>query len=465
MFQTHLKEAAMCKRLIVLLGMLGLLMSVGLSTTSAQDEALKFKGGFYERLRHEFWKNNRDMETKYYDGGDRNFWRVKTSLWGQADYEDSLSFYAKLTNEFKGYNLLGSSNKKIYSSNHQHWDPDEVIFDNLYVDIKKPAGMPVNFRLGRQDLIGQYGENFIICDGTPGDGSRTFYFNALKASWEIDDANILDILYINNPRDDIWLPVMNEDKTPVALNTTAEEGYVLYLKNKAIKNLALEPYYIFKREDHDYGSGLQGEKGRINTVGIFSKYNMAPWTLRVQAADQFGTYGLKDRSAQGGYIFGDYDMKDMMWKPKATIGVVYLSGDDKGTGDNEGWNPLFTRFPLYSELYAQAFQYESGNSYWTNLTMYRAGVTVIPAKQTTFNLTYSFLRANNLIAPNATYDLSGTGKNRGHLLIAKLDYAFNKNITSYLLGEYFVPTRGNHSFYTKDADPAIFVRTQLELKF
>ncbi len=455
----------MQKRLILLFVLLGVFLAAAVSTACAQDDSIKIKTGFYERVRHEFWKNNRDMENNYYDGGDRNFYRFKTSVWGQMDYEQAFSVYGKLTNEIKGYTLLGSGNRKLYYNNHQHWDPDEVIFDNLYVDIKKPGDMPVNFRIGRQDLIGQYGENFLICDGTPGDGSRTFYFNALKASWTMDDTNTLDMIYINNPRDDIWLPVMNEDKTPVALTTTAEQGFVVYLKNKKFKDLALEPYFIYKWEDADYGSGLQAQKGKIQTIGVFSKYNMAPWTFRAQAAEQYGTYGLNDRQAFGGYAFADYDMKEKTWKPKVSGGIVYLSGDDKGTTDNEGWNPLFTRFPLYSEMYAQAFQYESGNSYWTNLQMYRIGVTVLPAKQTTFNLTYSFLRANRLIAPNATYDLSGVGKNRGHLLISKLDYVFNKNVTAYLLGEYFVPTRGSTNFYTKDADPAIFVRTQLELKF
>jgi hypothetical protein len=455
----------MYKRLLFLLGMLGLLLPCGLRTACAQDDAVKFTGGFYERLRHEFWKNNQDMESTYYGGGDRNFFRVKTSVWGQMDYEKSLSVFGKLTNEIKSYNLLGSGNRKVYYNDHRHWDPDEVIFDNLYADIKKPGDLPLNFRIGRQDLIGQYGENFLICDGTPGDGSRTFYFNALKSSWTIDDVNTFDFIYTNNPRDDKWMPVINEDKNPVALNVTDEEGYIFYLKNKSIKDLALEPYYIFKREDHDYGSGYQAQKGRINTLGIFSKYTTAPWTFHGQAADQFGKYGLQDRHAQGGYLFADYDLKDVVMKPQLNAGYVYLSGNKQGSTKNEAWDPLWCRFPIYSELYAQAFQYESGNSYWTNLSMYRVGVTVVPCKASKFNLNYSFLRANELAAASATGDLSGAGKNRGHLLIAKFDYTFNKNICAYVLGEYFVPCRGSNSFYTKAADPAIFTRTQLEFKF
>jgi hypothetical protein len=464
MFQTHLKEAAMRRLCALMLFMLGLLMIAGSSTVFAQDDAIKFKGGFYERLRHEFWKNNTDMENTYYSTGDRNYFRFKTSLWGQADFQN-LGLYAKLTNEIKSYNLFGTSGRKVYYNDHRHWDPDEAIFDNLYLDIKKPGDLPVSFRIGRQDLIGQYGENFLVCDGTPGDGSRTFYFNALKSSWDVDDKNTFDFVYLNNPRDDRWLPVINEDKNPVNLNVTDEEGYIFYLKNKSIKNLALEPYYIFKREDHDYGSGYQSQKGRINTLGFFSKYQTAPWTFHVQAADQFGKYGLDDRDAQGGYAFVDYDLKDVAMKPQISGGYVYLSGNKQGTSKDEAWDPLWCRFPIYSELYAQEFTYESGNSYWTNLSMYRIGVTVAPFKQAKFNLNYSFLRANELAAASATYNMSGTGKSRGHLVISKLDYTFNKNISSYLLGEYFIPDRGNHGFYTKNADPAIFVRTQLELKF
>ena len=97
--------------------------------------------------------------------------------------------------------------------------------------------------------------------------------------------------------------------------------------------------------------------------------------------------------------------------------------------------------------------------------MYCIGVTVKPCVKSKLNLNYSILRANELSAANATYDLSGSGKNRGQLIISKFDYTFNSKVSAYLLGEYFIPNRGNHGFYTKNADPAIFVRTQLELKF
>jgi hypothetical protein len=95
------------------------------------------------------------------------------------------------------------------------------------------------------------------------------------------------------------------------------------------------------------------------------------------------------------------------------------------------------------------------------MAMYRAqaALTLCPAAKLT--LIYSILRANELVPASATYDFSGTGKNRGQLYQAKLDFTITKNVCGYILGEYFNPS----NFYTSDADGAIFVRTQLEFKF
>jgi len=49
--------------------------------------------------------------------------------------------------------------------------------------------LPIDFKIGRQDFLGQYGEGFLILDGTPGDGSRSFYFNAIKLTWKINSNN------------------------------------------------------------------------------------------------------------------------------------------------------------------------------------------------------------------------------------------------------------------------------------
>ena len=51
-----------------------------------------------------------------------------------------------------------------------------------------------------------YGEGFLLSDGTPQDGSRTFYFNAARAKWKVDERNTVDFTYITNQFQDRYLP-------------------------------------------------------------------------------------------------------------------------------------------------------------------------------------------------------------------------------------------------------------------
>lgn len=335
--------------------------------------------------------------------------------------------------------------------------------------------MPVDLRLGRQDFLGMYGEGFLIMDGTPQDGSRTYYFNAAKASWHMDDKRDLDFIYINDPRDEEALPVINRlmvpnaatprlDKAPQLLNTTDEQAGVLYFKDRSIKDLSLEAYYIFKKEAEEGGGTItaptyQFKKGEINTVGAFTKYKFSPYTLRTQGAFQFGDYGTNDRYAFGGYGFLDKDFKDASFSPKLSAGIIYLSGDKKSTDRNEGWDPLFSRWPWMSEFYVNTMAGETGIAgYWTNLQIYRLEYVLNTSKKTKLTLDYNYLRANAQVAASTIF--SGTGKERGHLPQIRFDYKISDNITTYFLGEYFKP--GN--FY-EDNDPGMFLRTEVQIKF
>ncbi len=440
--------------------------------TAPASAETKFSWGPYWRLRYEYWKNWKDMDNGQKDN--RNYFRLKTSLWGKADFNADTSLFAKLTNEFKAYDYFGGTASlipdKTASKKGYHFDINEVIFDNLYLDENHFLGLPVDLRLGRQDFAGMYGEGFLIMEGTPQDGPRTLYFNAAKASWRANEKNTIDIIYINNPRDEEFLPVINRsrlrnaanpslDRQPQLLNTTDEQAGIVYWKNKGIKDLALEAYYIFKNEAEDGGGGYQSRKGKINTLGSFAKYSSDTWTVYGQIADQFGNYGSNARRGIGGYFFTEKAFKDIPRSPKVGIGFVYLSGDNQKTEKNEGWDPLFSRWEWMSPMYAMSMSAETGIlGYWTNMRIFRVNLSLKPTEKINLYLWYNFLQANELVAP--TVILSGTGKNRGHLPQAKAEYVFNKNVTLCFLLEYLIPG----DFY-KDRDPAVFLRTELQLKF
>ena len=430
---------------------------------------IKFQWGPYWRVRHEYWKNWKDMDSSQKDN--RNFFRIKTSLWGKMDYDDDYSLYMKLTNEMKPYTYFGgASTDKSASKKGYRFDINEVVFDNLYADAKDVFNLPVDFRMGRQDLSNMYGENFLISDGTPGDGSRTYYFNAVKSSWKVNEENTVDFIYINDPRDEEFLPVINRtmmvraaspnsDKVPQSLNTTDEQGYVLYWKNKSVQDLALEGYYIFKKEAEEGGTGYQSQGCDLNTLGSYVKYNFSPFVLRGQLAGQFGDYGNNDREGVGGYVFLDRAFKENAWTPAASIGYIYLSGDNQKTSTNEGWDPLFSRAPWISELYNLSMSAETGiTAYWTNLSALRTEFSLKPSSKIKLTFWYNFLRANNQVAASSVF--SGRGKTRGHLFQGKAEYVFNKTVSTYFLAEFLDP--GN--FY-KVRDDAVFLRSEIQIKF
>ncbi len=160
-------------------------------------------------------------------------------------------------------------------------------------------------------------------------------------------------------------------------------------------------------------------------------------------------------------MFLDRSFKDAMWSPSASIGFIYLSGDDKSTNDLEAWDPLFSRWPWMSELYVLAYARETstGPGYWTNLQMWRLGLTFKPTKKSKFRVWYNYLRANET---GPTSSIFSGEKNRGSLYQARLDYKFTKNIAGYILAEYFVP--GDFYLPTNRSE-AVFLRTELSFKF
>lgn len=448
-------------------------VSVLLSCEAFAETTFKYGGS--ERMRHEYWGNWKDMDNCQLDT--RNFFRFKTSLWGQMDVDKDFTLYAKLTNEFKSYAYFGGTSTAVPDKTNDkrgyRFDINEVVFDNLYADVKGFMDMPVDLRLGRQDFLGTYGEGFLIMDGTPQDGSRTFYFNAAKASWHIDDKRDLDFIYINNPRNEEFLPVINRlmvpsaaypnlDKAPQLLNTTDEEAGVLYFKDKSVKDKYLELYYIYKTEAAEGGTGYQSKSGEINTLGAFTKCNMAPFTIRKQAAVQFGEYGSENRFAYGGYGFLDREFKDARFSPKLSAGAIYLSGDKQSSARNEGWDPLFSRWPWMSEFYVNTMAGETTiPGYWTNLQIYRLEYSLNTSKKTKLSLNYNYLRANAQVAASSVGTIfSGNSKDRGHLPQVRFDYKISDNVTTYFLGEYFKPG----DFYV-DNDPGIFLRTEVQIKF
>lgn len=473
------------------LWMLLTLLLVSLLFVSSVYAEVKFDYGASLRLRQEIWDDVINLDTPTtitpakIAARDRNFFRLRTQVWGKADFTKDLGAYLRLTNEAKYYigPFRPNEGRTDASANRDRLDEDELIIDNFYFDAKNVFGLPVDVRIGRQDFLGpdSYGEGFLLLDGTPNDGSRSFYFNAARLRWKITPKNSIDFVYISNPMTDIYMPSLHPASTGSTsfvdnkklLNASDEQGFMVYSRNKVGDNLTVEPYYIYKSEEGfaPGGSNPVLPSLHLNTVGARIVYAIPnSWKFGGEFAHQFGEYsGGRDRRGNGGYIFVGRAYPNVKWKPEFDLRYVYLSGDDPDTTKHEGWNPLFSKAPYWNELIIYTLINETRATsgaipgYWTNMHIYKASTKLNFNENTNLTLAYQYLRADeetNITGGAVGSMFSNDDKDRGHLPTAFLNHKFSKKVDGFLQFEYFVPG----DFYGSSADNAIFFRWQLQVK-
>ncbi|MCL2484632.1 MAG: alginate export family protein [Endomicrobia bacterium] len=422
-----------------------LLMIIAVAYAAAETK-LTYDG--LARGRYEYHSNL--IDAGYTGKDEKSFFRFKFLAGITADFDEWVSACFRMGTESRSfiYNAGGSTEYNV----------NEFFIDNLYVKI--PYFMDVlELKAGRMDLpISEYGEGFLIADGTPLDGSRTWYFNAIKAKFLLGEnkTSTVEFIGIYNPRVDDVLPVINQNTPPTPLNDSLETGFVVYGRTGDKDKLYFEPYYMYKHEDAAQGGRLEED---VHTFGSYMKYTLNDVAvLRCQGAMQINNYGREINTAFGGYVFTDFSLG--MLNP-LSIGYAYLSGNDPDTLGAEGWNPLFSRYPWMSEAVGYLYRYESGLLYWTNLQICKADLNISLSKELKILLSGALLYANETVDnASAIYPMFGEGKNRGTLAGAKVSYVFSKYVSSYILCEYFKPG----DFYFSKAKDLVFARIELAAK-
>ena len=141
--------------------------------------------------------------------------------------------------------------------------------------------------------------------------------------------------------------------------------------------------------------------------------------------------------------------------PKLTLlfNYTYLSGDDPTTPDNEAWNPIFSRWPKWSELYLYTVAQEGvGPGYWTNLNMVSPGLMYRFSDKLTADFTYRMMRS----AEKRSLGASLSGSDRGHLTVTRFLYRVNKHWSGHVWAE--VMRTGD--FYKSGSSTSYFIRTE-----
>lgn len=445
---------------------------------SVADAQVTYKFGASERIRQEIWDNLIDLKTLPVTPADFNFFRFKTSLWGSAEFNKDTNLYLKLTSEIYYY-PIGPREYPRTDGGTTVLDENEGVIDNVYIKANNAFGLPIDLKIGRQDFWGasedMYGEGFLFSDGTPQDGSRTFYFNAAKLRWRINDKNAIDFVYITNQFQDKYLPTWRTSNansltyynSKKILDASDSKAFLVYDRSKLSDAVTVEPYYVFKREE-ETPIVYSIPDLDLHTVGARAVYTAAPWTFGGEFAYQFGEYDTgRDREGYGGYVFGKRKFANWKLKPEFELRFVYLSGDDPSTKENENFDPLYSRQPYWNELLGYVMINEFIRDaarvafYWSNAQLYMAKVKMELSDKTTLSLSYQYWRANEWAQPiNSLKPMFDHGYERGHLPTLFLTHKFNKNIDAFFQYEYFIP--GN--FYADKAACGQFMRWNVQFK-
>ncbi len=398
----------------------------------------KYKISFSERLRYVSWDQAVNLSE---DASAVTFTRHRTSLMLQWFPNQDLEFAVKLTNEFRNY----------LNPKGRDFNMHEVIFDQLYIQWKNIGNLPLTLKVGRQNII--LGEGFVVMDGHPMDGSRAIAFNAVRADLQLSKGHSLTAFMSYQPVTDNMLPVLNEKDQ--MLIEQPEFGLGLYYVGKFGKT-RLDAYVI--RKDVDATDDHPWEEG-INTIGSRVLWPFAPqWSAAAEGAYQFGTFGDVDRAAFGGYFHLDYTLPGK--KPflkTLTLGGIYLSGDDPETPEWEGWDPVFSRWPKWSESFIYALVPEYGVAYWSNFnSIYLSGLFEL-MESVKLKLTWHHLGSQHAGMSGFT---GGGGKTRGNLYIGRLDFRVNKYTTGHFVWEHLKPG----GYYYDGKSSANWLRFELLFK-
>ncbi|MCY2955025.1 MAG: alginate export family protein [Planctomycetota bacterium] len=437
-----------------------------------------FKWGADERLRQEYVHNPFFYDTNP-PGNEWNFNRIRTRVWGTVSPCDQFEANIRLTNEIR-YWWTPASKPDAASDNDGPWDWSDIVFDNLNIKFKNLFDTKSALTIGRQDII--LGDGWLVLEGTPLDGSRTIYFDAARFNIDLPSAkSTVDLIFIQQYSDpDAWLPAMNSRSYPLT-NEQDQTGAILYVTNKSLENTQIDGYFIYKHSSeeraeliHDGTSGgPTSDQGDVYTVGTRVVHNFNKnWVARAEGAYQFGSrnnpsmFGAQDNdlSAWGMTSRVTYKMNDD-WNNQFWAGLEMLSGDDPNSGTNTQFDPLWGRWPQFSELYVYPYASETRIAETTNLIRPNVGWSANPDKKIDLIATYQPMWAFE----NTRHDQGSAGFGsddfRGHLVTAMFKYKFNKHMAGHLLGEYFFTGDFYEAGGSRNEDDIAYVRGELVFSF
>ena len=394
---------------------------------------------FVERFRFEAWDNAINLDDTAADGF--AYTRNRTTLGLRWLAAKNVEVLGKVTNEFRGY----------LAPKDRAFNLHEVFFDNLYVKWTAPGRRPFSLTAGRQDI--NLGEGFVIADSTPLDGSRSYYFNALRLDADVAPGHkIIAFVHAQETRDK-YLPVLHGRNQ--ALVEQPDRALAVHYSG-AFGRAKVDAYAVRKTVEAA-GTWLAG---RVDTFGARAQVPFSkPLVLTAEGAFQTGRHGDAGRAAFGGIAHLDWTPA---WRvpflKTLVLGGIYLSGDDPATARMEGWDPVYSRWPKWSEGYIYTFNRESRPAYWSNLNSVYGSLVLDLGARANATVTFHRLGADRVLAGEFP---GGTGLHRGALVVGRLNFTVSKLLSGHFQWDHFEPG----DFYAPEADAFNWLRFELMFRY
>ena len=408
----------------------------------AQDSpARSVELGFEQRVRNENWNNLIDYSDKTDD--QRNQIRYRTRLWTNFHLSPKIDV---------NFGLDQETNEIVVP--RCPFKFDEIVIESFNIDFHDVLTPGLALKIGRQNLVKDDGWLFI--DGSPWDGSRSVYSNAFDLSYARGRSKF-EAIGVWNPSHDRFLPrIHSVNKQLIEWDEQAIGGSFTHSPRK---DTDVEVYYFLKKEYHDRRpvSNPQFQPDRhVHTAGArFVHRFKGDWKWVAEGDEQWGA----DHAGANIRGWGAYSnlrkTLPLPRKPYFQAGWYGFSGDDPASkGTNEGWDPLFSRWPAWSELYIYSQLKEKGVSYWTNVSMWQAETAFSPWKDASWRFTY--YRLDALQRFPGSQAIFGPGTGRGNMFQSRLDFKISPQFRAHAVYEVMLP-----GSYYRVGDLGYFLRFEM----
>ncbi len=446
-----------------------------LKKTKKPNEFVEWGWDF--RLRNERFPDALDRNP-YTRDPIREWYRLRSRVFADFKLADDLKLKTRIVNETR---LIESPDHYVSSNPYDEYDhTDEFLFDNFYLEYKSDCSVPIIWRIGRQDMAALpgtsgpngtgFGNGLMIMDGTPNDGSRSFFFDAARATIDLEQwipDSSLDLVYVNNQSyaHDHFPDIARNNN--VRIDYWDSEAFIAYFKNASwVPGNQIDAYYFYKSEDQvlreDWEKSTRGGSNE-NILGL--RYTGKLWEgakYELEGAMQWGNKEGHELRAFACQEAIEQSYADCLYKPKARLFHIMLSGDDPDTDTVESWEQFYGRWPSWGETIGYMGGPEDGVYYFTNMHIVGCQLDMVPRENWVLTGVMQ-----GIFADENTYagkqGFSDTGLYRGLNPQAKLAWNPTKYLSFHVLYEWWIS--GNYMDYPADEGDYSFFRTEMMVKF